>query len=283
MPLPPHLFGHGAAVVLLLLAGGATARAQARTSVPPGAAQPPTLHVFVALCDNQYQGIVPVPAALGNGTDPDGNLYCGAAYGVRTYLSRHPDWERLATLRPRSGPVLERCVFRRRQGDLLLVADAYAGRHIRRAIADFLLACGGARSGPVPGPVAGEAPYGAARFVAYVGHDGLMEFSLRLPPPAGGPGKPAAVLACSSQTYFREPLRRAGCPTALVTTGFMAPEAYALEAIASGWAAGEDMERLRERAAVAYDRYQHCGLNAARRLFIIEDGGGSLTGVTALP
>ncbi|RYD88183.1 MAG: hypothetical protein EOP54_27665 [Sphingobacteriales bacterium] len=25
------------------------------------------IHVFVALCDNKYQGIVPVPKAIGNG------------------------------------------------------------------------------------------------------------------------------------------------------------------------------------------------------------------------
>lgn len=29
-----------------------------------------TIHVYVALCDNVYQGIVPVPKAIGNGDDP---------------------------------------------------------------------------------------------------------------------------------------------------------------------------------------------------------------------
>lgn len=28
------------------------------------------LHVLVALCDNEHQGIVPVPAKIGNGDDP---------------------------------------------------------------------------------------------------------------------------------------------------------------------------------------------------------------------
>ncbi len=39
-----------------------------------------TIHVFVALADNQNQGIVPVPAALGNGEDPERNLYWGSAF-----------------------------------------------------------------------------------------------------------------------------------------------------------------------------------------------------------
>jgi hypothetical protein len=36
-----------------------------------------TVHVFVALADNQHQGIVPVAAILGNGEDPQHNLYWG--------------------------------------------------------------------------------------------------------------------------------------------------------------------------------------------------------------
>ncbi len=35
------------------------------------------IHVFVALCDNKYQGIVSVPASIGNGQDPKTNLYWG--------------------------------------------------------------------------------------------------------------------------------------------------------------------------------------------------------------
>ncbi|MEM6697149.1 MAG: hypothetical protein AAF599_02045, partial [Bacteroidota bacterium] len=46
-------------------------------------AQTQTIHVFVALCDNVNQGIVPVPEHLGNGQDANSNLYWGAAYGVK--------------------------------------------------------------------------------------------------------------------------------------------------------------------------------------------------------
>jgi hypothetical protein len=49
---------------------------------------PRIVHVFVALADNQHQGIVPVPAALGNGRDPQRNLYWGAAYGVLRALDK---------------------------------------------------------------------------------------------------------------------------------------------------------------------------------------------------
>ncbi|GAB4337265.1 MAG: hypothetical protein Kow0099_10580 [Candidatus Abyssubacteria bacterium] len=45
-----------------------------------------TIYVFVALCDNEHQGIFPVPPKLGNGDDPANNLYWGAMYGVKTEM-----------------------------------------------------------------------------------------------------------------------------------------------------------------------------------------------------
>jgi hypothetical protein len=40
-----------------------------------------------------------------------------------------------------------------------------------------------------------------------------------------------------------------------------------LKAALDGWVLGEDGERIRLRAADAYNKYQRCGLQAARRLF----------------
>lgn len=73
-----------------------------------------TIHVFVALADNQNQWIAPVPQALGNGEDPRNNLYWGALYGVRTYFRKAPDWEYLEGVKQPSGAILERIVFRHR-------------------------------------------------------------------------------------------------------------------------------------------------------------------------
>src|SRR5215212_8846369 len=52
-----------------------------------------TIHVFVALCDNKYQGIVPVGKSIGNGQDPESNLYWGCDLGLRTYFKKkNSDW-----------------------------------------------------------------------------------------------------------------------------------------------------------------------------------------------
>jgi len=84
------------------------------------------IHVFVALCDNINQGIVKVPAAIGNGQDPGRNLYWGAAYGVKSYLKKQADWK-LIKSEQRSGVVLERCLFKHKTENLYMIADAYDG------------------------------------------------------------------------------------------------------------------------------------------------------------
>jgi hypothetical protein len=112
---------------------------------------------------------------------------------------------------------------------------------------------------------------GGSDLVVYVGHNGLMDFTVELPKqkkPVKGKG--AIILACKSKPYFKPPLSKLGCRSVLLTTGFMAPEAYSLEAALSGWLAGEDAERIRNRAATAYNKYQKCGLSGAKRLFYAE-------------
>src|SRR5579872_3403986 len=75
---------------------------------------PRTIHVFVALADNANQGIVPVPAKLGNGEDPEHNLYWGSAFGVKTFFSRSPEWRLLSSGTQPKHEVLERCVWKYR-------------------------------------------------------------------------------------------------------------------------------------------------------------------------
>jgi hypothetical protein len=48
----------------------------------------------------------------------------------------------------------------------------------------------------------------------------------------------------------------------------MAPEAYTLKSAIDGWILRESNDQIRERAAVAYDKYQKCGLRGARRLLV---------------
>jgi hypothetical protein len=241
-----------------------------RMTADVGGGKPLVAHVIVALCDNDNQGIVPVPRALGNGQDPAGNLYWGARYGVRTYLSRESAWRgvRHTTAPPRG--VLERQVFRSSAGgaSLFVVADAWDGSRIREAIAAFLESAAGRADQEIDLEGLRLHAGGQSHLVAFVGHNGLMDFSLpALRDGAARPARAAMVLACASQPYFGESLERSGAYPLLMTTGLMAPEAYSLEAAIRAWFSTRDPEAVRNAAAAAYDRHQKCGASAARRLF----------------
>jgi hypothetical protein len=232
-----------------------------------------TIHVFVALCDNEHQGIVPVPPFLGDGDNPRENLYWGASMGMKTYLKASGEWQLLSsTENSPEAVVLERCVFKHRSANVYLVADAYRGREIRRAVADFLKAAAG-QDGEEAALGEGSRRIslrigGSADLLAYVGHNGLMDFQLdRHPKGSGDAERDAIVLACKSKAYFSKALAEGGAHPLLWTTGLMAPEAYALKAAIDGWILGESGEKIRLRSAQAYHRFQKCGLKAAQNLF----------------
>jgi len=204
---------------------------------------------------------VKVAPKLGDGQNTETNLYWGAAYGVRTYLA-HAGWTVRTREKAPAPGVLERVTFTRtiarrgRQVPIVLVAEAWDGKEIRPAIERFLAMAAGAGD---------DVPHA----VAFVGHDGLMDFALTSAPAAsrGAPARASIVLACASKPYFEGHLTKGGSHPLLLTTGLMAPEAYVLDAALRAWASGEAAERVRESAAQAYDHFQKCGIKAARRLF----------------
>jgi hypothetical protein len=231
-----------------------------------------TVHVLVALCDNVNQGIIPVPATLGNGDDPKNNLYWGAMYGTKSFLKRSKAWTCVAEETRLGEDIIQRVIFKHSTTNVYLVADAYRGASIKQAVADFLDSAAGHSMAAF---TVGEETLGLngqADLLVYVGHNGLMDFSVKQTERSGGKrGRDAIVLACKSKQYFQPRLSKLGCRSVLLTTGLMAPEAYTLEAAVEAWLSGGDGKAIHERAARAYHRYQKCGLNGARRLFFSEE------------
>jgi hypothetical protein len=238
------------------------------------ARRPLVAHVLVALCDNRHQGIVPVPARLGNGQNPNENLYWGARYGVRGYFRRLAGWRETKLMARPQAPILDRAVYVREAGGrrIVLIADAWDGASMKETVTAFLEAASGRN---VETLVVGDDTLqagGGAHLVAFVGHDGLMDFAA----PTSEPGTPrparaAIVLACASRPYFADLLQRAQADRLLLTTGLMAPEAYSLEAAIRVWFETQDATRVRDAAAAAYAEHQRCSGKAARRLFATGD------------
>lgn len=167
-----------------------------------------------------------------------------------------------------------------RRGEVFVIAEAWDGREMRAAVKRFLILAAG---GP-PATIDARAPDGraltlpiggAAHLVAFVGHNGLMDFSLDATPgpEVGSPPRSSIVLACASNPYFLDPLQAGGSYLHLLTTGLMASEAYTLDAVVRAWFEGWSPGQVRESAAHAYEAYQHCGLSVVRGLFSTPDLG----------
>ncbi|MDR1864055.1 MAG: hypothetical protein LBR08_00605 [Bacteroidales bacterium] len=239
--------------------GGGAAQADAACRV---------IHVFVALCDNRYQGIVPVPAKIGNGQDPGNNLYWGCGYGVRTYFGKSREWKLIRTQKQDSIR-MERLIFKHALKDVYLVADAYNGRYIRQCTQDFLSAAAGLRTDTlhVDRRVVGIS--GHAQLIAYAGHDGLMDFRLaETYRNTDGRQRDVIILACYSKRFFAPHLSAANVRPLVWTTGLMCPEAYTLHDALTGYVNRETSEGIRTRAAAAYAQYQKCSQKAARNLLV---------------
>ena len=227
-----------------------------------------TIHVLVALCDNQYQGIVKVPKAIGNGQDPHNNLYWGCGHGVRTYFKKSADWKEVSRHKVDSAR-LERIVFKHTTKKYYLVADAYDGRYIKQTIEDLLKACSGTVKDSIKVGNQSIGIMGNAQVLAYIGHNGLMDFSL-----SGsyknkdGKTREAIILACASRQYFKNHIRATGANPLLWTTNLMAPEAYTLHDAITVYINGGNNEAVREAAATAYNKYQKCGIKGARNLLV---------------
>ncbi len=205
--------------------------------------KPLVAHVVVALCDNEFQGIVPVPAGSATARDPKSNLYWGAMYGVRSYFRGEPaTGSRVAACASRAMHACSTaCCFDARR---------HAKRQATRSVAGSR---GLERAGTSPRPSGTSSssiaantsrrirgrrprirrPAGAAHVMAFVGHNGLMDFAAPVLPRArrrSFPPHASVVLACMSDSLFCSRCCVQHSAPLLTTTGLMAPEAYTLDA-----------------------------------------------------
>lgn len=227
-----------------------------------------TIHVFVALCDNKYQGIVPVPKAIGNGQDPATNLYWGCSDGVKSYFSRSKEWKLIRTEKVDS-VLMERLIFKSTSQNVYLIADAYNGKYIKKCTEDFLGGCAGKNKDTIRIDKKILGVQGNSQLLAYIGHDGLMDFRLTEDyKNADGQTRDCIVLACISKNYFFQFIKNSKTNPLVWTTGLMCPEAYTLHDAIAGYLKNEPVTLVRDRAAKAYSAHQKCSVKAAQHLLV---------------
>jgi hypothetical protein len=226
------------------------------------------VHIMVALCDNKYQGIQPVPAKIGNGQDKENNLYWGCSYGIRSFFKNSKDWTLVKQFK-KDSIILERIVFKHKTKNYYLVADAYDGKEIKQCTKDFLQSCAGNRKDTFAINGKSIGINGNAKLLSYIGHDGLMEFKLDENfKNTDGKKRDAIILACISKNYFAPYLKQTTANPLVWTTGLMAPEAYTVHDAINAYIDNKSNTAIQQAAAGAYAKYQKCSIKAANNLLV---------------
>lgn len=224
-------------------------------------------YTLVALCDNTYQGIVPVPASIGDGDNPRTNLYWGCGYGLKTFFKKSTDWKLISTAKVDS-VILERLIFFNEKQNTYHIAEAYRGKEIKKCNIDFFKAAAGKINKALKINDSLSINTNQATLINYVGHNGLMDFTLTsYPERKDTTSRKTSVLACVANKYYNKGFKTSKAQPYVWTTNFMAPEAYTLHAIIDNWMKNRSGSEADEAAAQAYNKYQKCGIRGARNLF----------------
>lgn len=207
------------------------------------------IHVIVALCDNQNQGIAPVNSMLGNGQNASSNLYWGARYGFKTWF-KNSDWTLIEEIKNPSPYVLERVSFIKNGSEMM--AEAYDGAYIKNAIEDFITECYSDQYD----------------LVVYLGHNGLMEFELK-PELIPSPRPPdVVIISCLSKPYFEPLIKPSGANPLVWTSAVVAPESYTLDYILNAWLLKKSNEEILQSAITGYCKYQKCDVSIGKTIFV---------------
>jgi hypothetical protein len=290
------------ALVIGLLGGGAKARAEPlfprkdlgqfydRIAEDLRAGRPLTVTIYIALCDNDSQGIVKVKnRRICRGDDPDHNLYWATAGGLSATLDRDR-WQRVQRrYRPESDLAVE-AIWRKsfqpggvlrargvtRPFDVYLLARGYRGDHIATAMLDYLVAVN--RDGELTLKVGdADAKFGgASHVVGYIGHDYFYDVG----DPAELLGqnrgdsklhKGTFALACTGHRFIRPAIRRANAHIFILNRTLGFPGAWTVLGILDALARGASMKDIHHSAAAAFAAGQGISLGTARGRFAYGD------------
>lgn len=226
------------------------------------------IHVFTALCDNDYQGIIKVNRWIGNGDDVNNNLYWGCGYGMRTYFYKSTKWKLLKKIPCQADSIiLERLIFKHRDSAVYMVVDAYRGRNMHQCLTDFSKSLELQKCDTFSLDSKQNIYFsGSSDLVVFVGHNGLMDSDIPHETTASH-HQQAMVFCCLSFDYFYSRILLEGAEPVLLTSSLMCPEAYAIHDAIEQWIQNKSKKEIRMAAVSAYARFQKITLSAAGSVF----------------
>lgn len=242
------------------------------------AGRPLVVQVHVPLCDNRI--IACGNPHLGDGDDPDANLYWGTTEGTLGWFGRRgggwrqvfhgdgaaidaPDvldvrvWQRTMTTpaawRQRGAPA---------HFALDVVAFAWRGTQIDAALARFAQDLSGGPGRALALPDGTQlATGGAAQIVAYVGHNRFMDLDhFAWPTPADAQVRGAIAIACHTAVYLQDTAAGAARVPLLFTRDYLLASSAALEGAVLALARGGGYAAIRRGGAQGYATGGHKSL-----------------------
>jgi hypothetical protein len=243
---------------------------------------PLVVQVHVPLCDNDVLRCG--NGRLGDGEDPDRNLYWATSGGFRGWFGRKGSgWKQVHLARAPETDVIEIRVWKRRASPgsalrkrgvttsfpVYVVAHAWRGEAIGRAMAAYAADLFGRapRKVTLAGGEVLEAG-GAARLVAFVGHNGWMDVdSFDWPADTQTRRKGTIAIACITEDYLVPAVPHARRVPLLFTRSLLFAGAHAFEGAVSAFAEGKSLDGIREGAVRAYAAGQDKPLPRVRAAF----------------
>ncbi|MFK8037978.1 MAG: hypothetical protein AB8B74_06795 [Crocinitomicaceae bacterium] len=225
--------------------------------------EPLIVHLYVPLCDNENQGIVPTTKSLGDGLSLRTNLYWATSGGTKGYFKKQPDWITVYNEFDIDSNVLERIVFKQKYNSttVYLVADAYRGDRMEETINDYLAAISNNRHQSIRLLDNTELNIaGHSDLIMFNGHNGAMD-AIAIKPWLNTTEKRTDIVmnACVSYDYLQEEFLQAGGYPLVRTNTLLYPGAYVLEQIIVDWVLGIDEVQLSLNAGRAYCLKHNCG------------------------
>jgi hypothetical protein len=244
--------------------------------------KPLVVTVYVALCDNDSQGIIPTRnPKICMGDVPEQNLYWASGGGLKGYLTarrlKRVHYEahetgKLAiegvwkTRMPTGGLLRERGV--EGSATVYIVGLGYRGDRIHDAMADFLKAV--SRDEPETMRLPDETVLemgGSSHIVGYVGHDYFMDvedLESLMTNARGDSSLPKGVfgLSCASDDYFRPAIQRRNTHILALNTQLTFPSAFTVLGMIRAVAAGENLSGIHRGAALAFAEGQKRSVGA---------------------
>ncbi len=237
------------------------------------AGRPLVVQVHVPLCDNDVLRCG--NARLGDGDNPKTNLYWATTAGFGKWFARKKSgWTKVLDGDGDTvgdPDVLDVLVYRRtitaskawrkagapRRFEVYVVAQAWRGEAIDRALDAWAAELYGGTARTLTLDDGTElAAGGAARIVAYVGHNRLMDVEAYAWPEAAedAPRKGAVAIACHTDAYMHDEVPAADRVPLLFTRDFLFASAPPLEGVVRTFAEGGGYQAMRKAAAVEYAR-----------------------------